>query len=67
MYLVKTDSSGALEWETTHGGTGDGLANSVRQTEDGGSIAAGWLFQQESEDTSMLAVKTNSRGRAPAL
>lgn len=68
LHLWKTDGHGALQWERMHGGPGlHASAFDVEQTGDGGYIAAGWLFQEESEDTSMLAVKTNSRGRAPAL
>lgn len=68
LYLLKTNGLGALQWERTHGGPGlHASAFDVQQTEDGGYIAAGWLFREETEDTSMFAVKTNSRGRAPAF
>ena len=68
LYLWKTDGQGALQWERTHGGPGvQTSAFDVQPTEDGGYIAAGWIFREETENTSMFAVKTNSRGRAPEL
>ncbi|MFP4173768.1 MAG: hypothetical protein ACLFV4_12735, partial [Candidatus Hydrogenedentota bacterium] len=51
-YLVKVNARGFTQWEQTYGGDGADEAADVKQTSDGGYIAAGWLFQQESEDTS---------------
>jgi hypothetical protein len=42
VYLVKTRSNGALEFEQTFGGTGDDHAWSVQQTSDNGYIIAGY-------------------------
>lgn len=41
VYLIKTDTSGTLEWTGTFGEAGDDYAQSVRQTSDGGYIIAG--------------------------
>ena len=67
LYLWKTNAQGARQWERMHGGPGlHTSAFDVQPTEDGGYIAAGWIFREETENTSMFAVKTNSQGQAPA-
>jgi hypothetical protein len=41
FWLVKTDSSGAMQWNKTYGGTSDDPASSLVQTLDGGYALAG--------------------------
>jgi hypothetical protein len=41
-YLVKTDASGDLSWNSTFGGTVGEVAFSVQQTRDGGFMIAGY-------------------------
>jgi hypothetical protein len=60
-WVVKTNSTGLMEWSQTYGGTGSDGANSVQQTKDDGYIIAGsininwfdfWLIKLEgSKDT----------------
>src|SRR3990172_2314458 len=40
-WLVKTDSSGNIQWKQTYGGTGGDYASSVVKTSDGGYALAG--------------------------
>jgi uncharacterized delta-60 repeat protein len=58
IWLVKTNSSGDMEWNKTHGGTGDDGAYSVQQTTDGGYIAAGYTNSSGAGDYDFLLVKT---------
>jgi hypothetical protein len=41
VWLFKIDSDGNLLWETSVGGSGGDIANSIQQTADGGFIVAG--------------------------
>ena len=42
FWLVKADSSGAREWDRTHGGLPRDAAHSLQETTDGGLVLAGW-------------------------
>jgi hypothetical protein len=42
VYLIKTDSSGNLDWAKSYGGSSNDYGYSVRQTRDGGYIVAGY-------------------------
>ncbi len=42
LWLLKLDSSGGVEWQKSYGSTGDDIATSIKQTADGGYIAAGY-------------------------
>ena len=43
-YLVKTDSSGSMQWQETLSGNGDCAAYDVQQTNDGGYIVVGSTY-----------------------
>jgi len=59
MYLVKTDSLGIMEWDTTFGGSSIDRCHSVQQTSDGGYILGGYTM---SFGNDMYLVKTDSQG-----
>ncbi|MDQ3048260.1 MAG: T9SS type A sorting domain-containing protein [Bacteroidota bacterium] len=42
VWLIKTTSNGAIEWEQTFGGSAFDYGSSVVQTSDGGFVAAGY-------------------------
>jgi uncharacterized delta-60 repeat protein len=43
-WVLKLDSSGAVTWQKTYGGTGGDYASSIQQTSDGGYIVAGYTY-----------------------
>jgi hypothetical protein len=42
MWIIKTDSSGDMEWDLTYGGSNDEEGRCVDQTSDGGFIVGGY-------------------------
>jgi len=62
LYLIKTDSSGTLQWEKTFGGTLQDRGRSVLQTPDGGYIVAGMTNSFHWPDIEVYLVKTDSSG-----
>jgi len=50
-WIVKLDSSGNIQWQKCLGGTSDEWAQSVRQTNDGGYIAAGFTLSNDGDVT----------------
>jgi len=62
FWLVKTDSSGNIQWNKTYGGTNTDYAHSVVQTWDGGYALAGDTWSLELDDADFWLVKTDSSG-----
>lgn len=63
LYLLKTDSSGTLEWTRTVGGAADSeFGNSVLQTADGGYVAAGSTGSFGAGARDVYLVKTAADG-----
>lgn len=64
LYLVKTNSSGAVSWSRTYGGYDNDRAYSVEQTSDGGYIVAGGTSSYGAGNSDFYLVKTNASGNA---
>lgn len=61
-WLVKTDSSGNLQWQKPFGGTGVDRAHDVCQTVDGGYAAAGYTSSSGSGLDDLYLIRTDSIG-----
>lgn len=62
FYLVKTDGNGNISWTKTFGGALDDVANSVKQTSDGGYIVAGETNSFGAGDIDYYLIKTDALG-----
>jgi hypothetical protein len=62
VYLVKTNSSGSVQWTQTFGGAESDVGQSVQQTTDGGYIIAGYTTSYGAGGLDVYLVKTNSSG-----
>ncbi|MEE9465040.1 MAG: hypothetical protein V3W14_05645 [Candidatus Neomarinimicrobiota bacterium] len=62
MWLVKTNSSGILEWQTTYGGGGDEVGWDIRETFDGGYIMVGSTESTGAGGTDLWLVRTDYSG-----
>ena len=63
FWVVKTDTSGSLEWDQTYGGPGDDGPSEIIQTNDGGFFITGGSESFSSDGTGdMWVVKTNNSG-----
>ena len=62
IYLIKTDSSGDLQWYEVFGGKGDDVGKSILNIEDG-YIIAGWTRFYETRGYDILLLKTDLQGK----
>jgi hypothetical protein len=62
FWLVKTDSEGLLDWNTTIGDTGDERGRFLVNTVDGGFLLLGWTNSSGAEGIDFWLVKTDSHG-----
>ena len=62
VYLVKTNSSGNVEWSKVYGGSSTEHGNSVLQTSDGGYIVAGRTASFGAGGSDVYLVKTDASG-----
>lgn len=62
FWLVKTNSSGDMQWSEAYGGTDFEVAYSLIQTDDGGYALAGYTKSLGAGEEDFWLVKTNSTG-----
>ncbi|MCJ7572068.1 MAG: Ig-like domain-containing protein [Candidatus Thermoplasmatota archaeon] len=62
FWLIKTDSSGNIEWDKKYGGDEKEIGYSVKQTSDGGYITTGQTYSYGKENSDVYVVKTDSNG-----
>jgi hypothetical protein len=60
LWVIKTDLKGQMEWEKTFGGSNDDLGFSIRQTDDGGYVVAG--YTSYGLGNMLFLIKTDSQG-----
>jgi hypothetical protein len=60
--LVKVDAKGTFKWKRSFGGSGAEKGFSVRETPDGGFIAAGYTTSYGEGDKDVYIVKTDAQG-----
>lgn len=64
-WLVKTDASGNMEWNQTHGGTRSESVESLVETSDGGYALAGETRSFSAGHIDAWLVKTDGHGKIP--
>lgn len=62
VYLVKTDSSGTMQWWQTYGGDDWDGGHSVEETDDGGFLLGCYTFSFGAGDCDYYLIRTDSLG-----
>ena len=62
-YLIKIDSKGKKKWAKPFGGPKTDRVFSVRETPDGGFVAAGITYSLGGEDRDAYLIKSNAKGK----
>lgn len=63
VYVAKTDKQGRLAWERTIGGKDEDRGKSIRSTEDGGYIIAGYTASKGAGYFDVYLVKLDEEGK----
>lgn len=62
IWLIKTDSSGNLQWDKTYGGAGDDYGWNLEKTSDGGYLITGYTTSYGSGMNDGWIIKVDSQG-----
>ena len=62
VWIMKLESTGAITWQKTYGGTGTDYASSIQQTLDGGYIVAGSIRSFGAGDSDVWVMKLDATG-----
>lgn len=62
VIVIKTDSSGNLQWTKTYGGQYADRGYDIKQTTDGGYIIAAWTLSFTNPNAAVYLIKTDSVG-----
>jgi hypothetical protein len=62
VYLIKTDSTGGVQWTRTYGGIRNDVGDWVEQTSDGGYIVTGYTRSFGIPRYNVYLIKTDSEG-----
>ena len=62
VWLIKTNENGNGQWDRTFGNGNINIGRSVQQTSDGGYVICGQEYDNESNASNILLIKTNSFG-----
>ena len=62
IWLVKTDSNGAMQWSETYGGSKTDVANSLIRTKDGGYMVGGNVESFGLASAALIIIKTDGTG-----
>ena len=62
IWLIKTNQSGLMDWNACLGTINNDRAGQALETQDGGFILVGGKAQNNSDNTNVWLIKTNSQG-----
>ncbi len=60
--ILKLNGQGKLEWEKRYGGAPANAARSIKQTDDGGYVAAGTKWYKKTTKTDMWVIRLDNIG-----
>lgn len=61
-WIVKVDTAGGVLWQKTYGGSGDEILIDVKETSDGGIVAAGWTDSFGAGSADLWVMKLTAQG-----